>query len=433
MVKVRCPKCGTIFPPEAREVQICPNCGCVMRVTRRAAARRYISDRRDEQYYARDEHYGDGYRLPQSARLPERSGVYLSREEYEDLLYKARSRRDPRDDRGYYREGYADDYTGYGPAYDTPREVYDYRLAGRDYPAYRRPEPAPEPEKETPFRPEPSVRAEAETPAPEPVKDEPAPVTPAPEQEETPAPASASSFEPSASSPFAPLPAPEPEKTPAPEQEKEPAAPVVSSYSPFARSSAVRPFGSSAYDRPETSDTFRPAPASVQRSAPVAAPARKTRYYSLPATALAAIVALVAGVMNGLLLVLAMTGTSLFEGTTAFDLIDVYAKTELIAETIITIAVIALPVLAALFGLIGALAHKKALMIVMGILLIVAAAATVLYPTLVQLPSVGFDKFAELIKDNFKALTLWTYIAGGLSLLSAIFLFACAGTTKKKA
>ena len=89
--------------------------------------------------------------------------------------------------------------------------------------------------------------------------------------------------------------------------------------------------------------------------------------------------------------------------------------------------------LAALFGLIGALAHKKALMIVMGILLIVAAAATVLYPTLVQLPSVGFDKFAELIKDNFKALTLWTYIAGGLSLLSAIFLFACAGTTKKKA
>ena len=67
MVKVRCPKCGTIFPPEARDVQICPNCGCVLKIPRRSAIKRYATNRREDQYDT-----------PQQAQLPDRSsGVYF--------------------------------------------------------------------------------------------------------------------------------------------------------------------------------------------------------------------------------------------------------------------------------------------------------------------------------------------------------------------
>ena len=214
MVKVRCPKCGTIFPPEAREVQICPNCGCVMRVTRRSAAKRYITDRRD-----------DGYRPQQPPRLPERSGgVYLSREEYEDLLYKARARREHRVDRGYY-DGYAEDYTGIAPPeYDTPREVYDYRRDRGYPPAGRAPEPAPQPEPTPAPQPEP-------TPAPQPAEEQPAPVNES---------------------------APQPEQAPCDMFACDPAAP--------------RPFGSSVYDGPDYGRPPVEAPAPVSdifRSAPV--------------------------------------------------------------------------------------------------------------------------------------------------------------------
>ena len=153
----------------------------------------------------------------------------------------------------------------------------------------------------------------------------------------------------------------------------------------------------------------------------------------MPATVVAVIVALAAGVMNGLLLILGMTrtGTGLFDGNTGLDLINAFG-TDLIVEMIITIAVIALPVLLAVLGLIGSLAHKKPLMIVVGILLIITAVATTFYGVLVNLPTTGFENFVELVQSNFELLTLWTYVAGGLSLVAAITQFVCAGTTKRK-
>lgn len=505
MVKVRCPKCGMIFPPEARDVQICPNCGCVMRVTRRAAAKRYITDRRDDQYE---------YRVPQAPRLPERSGVYLSREEYENLLYKARSRREYPADRGYYREGYSEDYAGYAPAYDTPREVYDYRLGrDRDYPpAYRRPEqeaapvrepagaPAYAPSFSAPYEPAyeapmPQPASSAQPAPAAPVQPAPAaPVQPAPAAAEpVPEPAPAPEPEPEAApahEPAAERPVPGPftalfaedrekegaaavEDKPAPAAEERPAAetapeakpfvslrpdpvpgpdaaaeeeekpsPVVSSYSPFARPSTMRPFGTSAYDRPAAStDIFRPArpePATASPFAPsvpekaAEAPAERTRRYSVPATVVAVIVALAAGVMNGLLLILGVFRVdSLFSGTNGLDIIQIFG-TESIAEMIITIAVIAAPVVLAVLGIIGASAHKKPLMAIVGILLIVTAVATTFYGVLVNLPSKGFENFTELVRSNFESLTLWVYIAGGLSLVAAITQFVCAGTTKRK-
>ena len=393
MVKVRCPKCGTIFPPEAREVQICPNCGCVMRVTRRSAAKRYITDRRD-----------DGYRPQQPPRLPERSGgVYLSREEYEDLLYKARARREHRADRGYY-DGYAEDYTGIAPPeYDTPREVYDYRRDRGYPPAGRAPEPAPQP-----------APQQEQTPQPQPA--EPAPVQqPA---EEQPAPVYES--------------APQPEQAPCDTFACDPAAP--------------RPFGSSVYDGPDygrppvdapapASDIFRSAPVPSAQTAvapmPVLEPAPKgsATVRNVPATVLTVLVLIAAGVFSGLLLALGVSGSGEF-AVSGMDIVssELYG----VAEKVITIALIAVPVLVALLGIVGALAKSKPLMIVMGVLGILAGAALLLFDLLIALPTTGFDGFVDQLTSNFKSNSVWVYIAAGVTLLGAILCIVTAALTKKK-
>lgn len=380
MVKVRCPKCGTIFPPEAREVQICPNCGCVMRVTRRSAAKRYITDRRD-----------DGYRPQQPPRLPERSGgVYLSREEYEDLLYKARARREHRVDRGYY-DGYAEDYTGIAPPeYDTPREVYDYRRDRGYPPAGRAPEPAPQPEP---------------APAPQPAEEQPAPVNES---------------------------APQPEQAPCDMFACDPAAP--------------RPFGSSVYDGPDygrppveapapVSDIFRSAPVPSAQTAvapvsvPEPAPKGSATVRNVPATVLTVLVLIAAGVFSGLLLALGISGS----GGSAESGMDIIGSQLVgVAEKVITIALIAVPVLVALLGIVGALAKSKPLMIIMGVLGILAAVALLLFNLLIALPTTGFEGFADLLTSNFKSNGVWVYIAAGLTVLGAILCFVTAALTKKK-
>ena len=395
MVKVRCPKCGTIFPPEAREVQICPRCGCAMRISKRPASSvRYPADRREDQY-----------RPSQPPRLPERSGsgVYLSREQYEDLLYKARMRREYRDDRGYYRDGYdgfAEDYTGYPSSVDYDRDAYDYRR-GYDRAPYRR---GDEP-REAAYQPR-TAPESAPAPAPENVAaSETAPETaPAPES------ASASAFE---------------------SVESKSETDNGTAASPFDAPSAFSPFA-----QPEA-DAYRPAPpppAAPDIPAPAGddesrAPEVKVKRYGKAAAAVACIILIAAGVMNALLLILGVVGEGFASLANGLDLVTAGS----IGQKIVTIAVIALPVVLALFGIAGAAAHKKGLMVTMGILLIIAFIATLLFVFIYSAAAAdGTFNFMTYIQGNFSTQTVWVYIAAGLSLIGAIALFVLSAKTGKK-
>lgn len=399
MVKVRCPKCGTIFPPEAREVQICPRCGCAMRISKRPASSvRYPADRREDQY-----------RPSQPPRLPERSGsgVYLSREQYEDLLYKARMRREYRDDRGYYRDGYdgfAEDYTGYPSSVDYDRDACDYRR-GYDRAPYRR---GDEP-REAAYQPR-TAPESAPAPAPENVAaSEPAPET-APAPVAAPESASVSAFE-------------------SVESKRE--TDNGTAASPFDAPSAFSPFA-----QPEE-DAYRPAPpppAAPDIPAPAGddesrAPEVKVKRYGKAAAAVACIILIAAGVMNALLLILGVVGEGFASLANGLDLVTAGS----IGQKIVTIAVIALPVVLALFGIAGAAAHKKGLMVTMGILLIIAFIATLLFVFIYSaLGSDGTFNFMTYIQGNFTTQTVWVYIAAGLSLVGAITLFVLSAKTGKK-
>ena len=420
MVKVRCPKCGTIFPPEAREVQICPRCGCAMRISKRpATAARYPAAARD-----------DRYRPSQPPVLPERSGsgVYLSREEYENLLYKARMRRAYRDDRGYLRDGYenyTEDYAGGypPPEYDTPREVYDYRR-GYDRPQYRRPDEQTQP----PVRERPSsVRPPEPEPQPEPEQPDNA------VQADEPEPAAV--YEPERVT--APEPEPEPVQVSEPEPVSEPAPEPVVFPSDEKRETpppaeAPSPFAFGVPDR--QTDAFSSVPPPPAAEVPVAesvpAPVSGAKTPGKAAIAVCVIFLLAAGVMNGLLLVLGVLGEGFMSLANALDLVTGGN----VAQKITAIAIVALPVLAAVFGIIGAAARKKALMIVMGILLVIAFAATMLFTFLYYVAAAdGMFDFVTYIQGNFTTQTVWVYIAAGLSLIGAVLLFVLAGKTKKNA
>ena len=399
MVKVRCPKCGTIFPPEAREVQICPRCGCAMRISKRPASSvRYPADRREDQY-----------RPSQPPRLPERSGsgVYLSREQYEDLLYKARMRREYRDDRGYYRDGYdgfAEDYTGYPSSVDYDRDVCDYRR-GYDRAPYRR---GDEP-REAAYQPR-TAPESAPAPAPENVAaSEPAPET-APAPVAAPESASVSAFE-------------------SIESKRE--TDNGTAASPFDAPSAFSPFA-----QPEA-DAYRPAPpppAAPDIPAPAGddesrAPVVKVKRYGKAAAAVACIILIAAGVMNALLLILGVVGEGFASLLNGLDLVTAGS----VGQKIVTIAVIALPVVLALFGIAGAAAHKKGLMVTVGVLLIIAFIATLLFVFIYSaLGSDGTFNFMTYIQGNFSTQTVWVYIAAGLSLIGAIALFVLSAKTGKK-
>ena len=431
MVKVRCPKCGTIFPPEAREVQICPRCGCAMRISKRPASSvRYPADRREDQY-----------RPSQPPRLPERSGsgVYLSREQYEDLLYKARMRREYRDDRGYYRDGYdgfAEDYTGYPSSVDYDRDAYDYRR-GYDRAPYRR---GDEP-REAAYQPR-TAPESAPAPAPENV------VTsePTPESAPVPAPENVVTSEPTPES--APAPAPEnvaasepaPETAPAPESASASAFESVESKSETDNGTAASPFDApsafSPFAQPEA-DAYRPAPpppAAPDIPAPAGddesrAPEVKVKRYGKAAAAVACIILIAAGVMNALLLILGVVGEGFASLANGLDLVTAGS----IGQKIVTIAVIALPVVLALFGIAGAAAHKKGLMVTVGVLLIIAFIATLLFVFIYSaLGSDGTFNFMTYIQGNFSTQTVWVYIAAGLSLVGAITLFVLSAKTGKK-
>ena len=365
MVRVRCPKCGTVFPLEAADIQICPACGCRMRVSRRSAdpAARYGSRQ-----------WGDPYKQ-QTPRLPERGGgVYLSREEYENLIYKARmprhtesERRDyGRSDYGdYYREKTAPDYTK--AEYGTPREVYNYRSFGEESAA------APEPAPETAAEP---------APAPETVS----------------------------------------------ESVSEPASvPDVRNETPFEQtpeSASAGGYGSvPVYDNGITQPE-RYANYDETYDGGTGAKKRKVKPFNI----IAFFAVFAAVIMNGLLIILPMgAGNAVMSGSTGINLI----KTGGVIEKIILIAIIALPVL---FGLIGTIAigkGRKGLKIFSGIFLVLTAVATLLYLFIITLAETGLFDFA-LIAESLKLTSVWVYIAAALSFVSAVLLFVSAGLTPKK-
>lgn len=324
MVKVRCPKCGTIFPPEARDVQICPNCGCVLKIPRRSAIKRYATNRREDQYDT-----------PQQAQLPDRSsGVYLSREEYENLLYKAKARKDqPGENEELYRDNYTDDYAGGAPSeYDTPRDLYEYRR---------------EPEAEKP-------RDNAE-------------------QQYTAQDSGAEAHLAGA------------------EKEQQP---QYTSYVP----------------------TQLPVPAQPQK---------QTGVFSM---VLSVVLSAAAGVMSVLLLVFGVIGNGLFVTTQGVHMVSNGSIPQKLVILLITI----LPALFALFGLVGSLTRKKALAIIMGVLLIFAFIATMVINPLYEIAgSMEFSIEGAALPDSFFEQNVWVYITAGLELIAAISLFARSAKIKK--
>lgn len=322
MVKVRCPKCGTIFPPEARDVQICPNCGCVLKIPRRSAIKRYATNRREEQYDA-----------PQQAQLPDRSsGVYLSREEYENLLYKAKAKKDqPEESEDLYRDNFANDYTGGTPSeYDSPRELYEYRR---------------EPEAEKP-------RDNAE------------------------------------------------------------------------QSYTVPESGAET----NSADTEKPYTSYVPTQLPV--PAQPQKQTGVLSMVLSVVLSAAAGVMSVLLLVFGIIGNGLFVTTQGVHMISAGSIPQKLVILLITI----LPALFALFGLVGSLTGKKALAIIMGILLIFAFAATmVINPLYEVFGSMEFSLEGAALPDSFFKQNVWVYITAGLEFIAAISLFVRAAKIRKTA
>ena len=367
MVKVRCPKCGTIFPLESADIQICPTCGCRLRVSRRSAepAARYSSRQ-----------WGDPYKQ-QTPRLPERGGgVYLSREEYENLIYKARMPRRTDDDRrdyvdrpdyrDYNREKIGPDYTK--AEYGTPSEVYNYRSFGDD--------------------------ASPDQPAP-------APVTPEqPVQAE--------------------------EKTPAPEAVKEPVSAPAPAEVPFEQK-AVASEGSDYGSVPVYDNGITPSPEphyTTYDEAYSGGSVGVKKRNAKPFNVITFLVVFATLVMNGLLLILPMMADN---ASTGINLI----KIGVIVEKIIVIAAIALPVLFSLLGLIATGKGVKGLKIFTGIFMVLISAFTLYYLMIIAVAE-GTVFSTDLIISMLTASSVWIYIASSLSFVSAVLLFVSAGVTPKK-
>ena len=133
--------------------------------------------------------------------------------------------------------------------------------------------------------------------------------------------------------------------------------------------------------------------------------------------------------MNALLLILGVVGEGFASLANGLDLVTAGS----VGQKIVTIAVIALPVVLALFGIAGAAAHKKGLMVTVGVLLIIAFIATLLFVFIYSaLGSDGTFNFMTYIQGNFSTQTVWVYIAAGLSLIGAIALFVLSAKTGKK-
>ena len=103
MAKVRCARCGYVFPLEPGRIQICPECGCRMRVNLkpqteyRPAGRRESSEpvSRTDEYDSLRREYMDMMRTKMENGRTGKDGVFLSRDEYDALVSKASAKSEP--------------------------------------------------------------------------------------------------------------------------------------------------------------------------------------------------------------------------------------------------------------------------------------------------------------------------------------------------
>lgn len=96
MAKVKCARCSCVFPLEPGRIQVCPNCGCRMRVNLRPQTERPYAERpvdpapKTDEYDALRREYMDMMRTKMENSRTGKDGVFLSRDEY-DALVKAAS------------------------------------------------------------------------------------------------------------------------------------------------------------------------------------------------------------------------------------------------------------------------------------------------------------------------------------------------------
>ncbi len=191
MAKVRCARCGEIFAMQMEDIQVCPRCGCRMRVHRRPTSpSAYKSSPKPgmDEYEALRKDYMEMMREKSKEKA---EGIYLTKAEYTSLVEKAANA-----DKSHPRTIYQ---TVYQPAPAAP-EV-------KPAEPIKKPEPEPAPEPKPEPKPEPIPEPQPE-PKPEP-KPEPQP-EPKPEPKPEPVP------EPQ---PIFIMPEPKPEPIPEPQPE----------------------------------------------------------------------------------------------------------------------------------------------------------------------------------------------------------------------
>lgn len=150
MAKVRCAKCGEIFGLQQGDIQVCPVCGCRMKVNRKPqadyrtksydAAQSRPSEPAAQRTSGPDEYdtlrreYMDMMREKLEKNKKGEDGVYLTREEYDALVKKAAAPAEPasaptfRQAAPAYSEPAApapDDYARYDAPEEEPAADYD--------------------------------------------------------------------------------------------------------------------------------------------------------------------------------------------------------------------------------------------------------------------------------------------------------------------
>ena len=99
MAKVRCARCGNIFALQSGEIQLCPQCGCRMRVNlpkpqptapvQQAPVQAPVSSQITEEYENLRREYMEVMRERIAEQREKKEGVYLSTSEYKELVEKA--------------------------------------------------------------------------------------------------------------------------------------------------------------------------------------------------------------------------------------------------------------------------------------------------------------------------------------------------------
>ncbi len=170
MAKVRCARCGEIFALQLEDIQVCPRCGCRMRVHRRpTSSNAYKPSPKPgmDEYEALRKDYMEMMREKSKEKA---EGIYLTKEEYTSLVEKAaNAKTDKTPPRTIYQTVYQPVPTPVKPAEPEVKPAEQIKEPEPEPVPEPKPEPIPEPIPE----PEPVPEPEPE-PIPEP-KPEPKP------------------------------------------------------------------------------------------------------------------------------------------------------------------------------------------------------------------------------------------------------------------